>query len=229
MRMKEMNRSLTNMLIMFCLVLALTACGEVGDIDMETPVPEVPSQTEKPRPLLDFQAAPGDVVVFTLDAAAFQMLLNEPSFDILIEESRLITAYRISNTSSETIDGESIFPDYWRESLESGIFRIGAWPIYTEFIDFMNDPENFVRILLEHGIYEEILRVSIITHPNNNPVLGPTPPPGSNIPKMCIWIQTDAGNYFLEHHAFLSGDIHDTNFLNRSRFHDLAGFRQENQ
>ena len=227
--MIKIKRRVKITLIAFCLALALTACGEVGDIEVEAPIPEVPAQTDKPRPSLDFQPAPVDVVVYTLGADAFQALLNEPSFDVLIEESRLITAYRISNISSEIIDGESIFPDYWRESLESGIFRIGAWPIYTEFIDFMNDPENFVRILLEHGIYEEILRVSIITHPNKNPVPGPTPPPGSNIRQMCIWIQTDGGDYFLEFTANLEISPRDTDFNNHYRFHDLAGFRQENQ
>jgi len=79
---------------------------------------------------------------------------------------------------------------------------------------------------MERDIEAEALRIIVFMHPTG--VVIPQPQPGQPdvggvYPQMCIWIQTDDGDYFLEDKN-LSGNPHDTNFLDNYVFHDLASY-----
>ena len=109
---------------------------------------------------------------------------------------------------------------------ESGIYRVGSWPIYTEFIDFMNNSEVFEQILIENGVESKLLERTIFTHGAYNTSSG------SNLsgiyPKMCIWLHTDNGDYFLEDNPYLAENVLDTNytysFFDASGYMDKVGF-----
>jgi len=223
-------RKLLIALVSLLLVLTLVACasalrknlpGEKVGKDMV----QEERGSEMPRPVIDFQPGLGDVVVYWLRGKdEFSAFLNEPSIEILIERSYLIGVFRRSRFEDNCVDFERIFPYRAVEnSIRSGGTWIGQWPVYVEFIDFMNDNENFVQVLLEQGIEEDIINVAVIMHPTDAIISDP-PLPGTG-PTICIWIQTSNGNYFLEHYIDWEGDLHSTNFLSHSRFHDLNSFK----
>ena len=172
--------------------LSVTACTTdmKQNMDQED-VSYTVEDTQNPeelRPAPVYEPVPGDVITYRLDQTAFQEFLNNPSLDILLEQSNNISAFSKSVNSERPIVCNRLTPSPERFEGWSGSFRIGSWPVYTEFIDFMNDPETFPQILSERGIDEEILSIAIITHPTGEPAppSGQMPPPGSNIPKMCI-------------------------------------------
>jgi len=197
--------------------LVITSCtgvaGQNPDVeysDTEVISEEAPDITER---RIDYEPEPRDVISFKLSSSALHEFLKGPTIDALWETSEVIVVFRKSRNLYWDIESIRVFPSGDSlEYAESGIYRLGAWPVYTEFIDFMNEPENFVKILAEHDIDEEILDIAVICHPNSRGGLG----------GMCIWIHTDGGDYFLEDYLFPDGDPHDTTFT--YLFHDLAGY-----
>lgn len=171
------------------------------------------------RPEIDYQPKGGDVIAYTLSKKDFQEFLRKPSMDA----SSGFAVYRKSMDREGYIEVE-IFNVNGNAKYEavSGYLRIGSWPVYTEFIDFMDDVDNFKQILSKRGIYEEILSYVIIEHITYEAKENELIPPGT-YPTMCIWIHTDAGDYFLEHKA--NGDILDTDFT--YDFYDLIGYSKK--
>ena len=164
----------------------------------------------------------GDVMEFR--SIKLKEFLNDPSMDTLIRASGSFSVYRRKESQVERISS----PDILDAVARSGGFRSGNWPVYVEFIDFMNDPENFEKILLEHDIEEEIISYVIIVHGQlirQGPASAEGQPQPSQTPGMSIWIHTDNGNYFLEQHNY----INDPDWKPGSTdftyiFHDLASF-----
>jgi hypothetical protein len=77
---------------------------------------------------------------------------------------------------------------------------------------------------LEHGIEEEILSYVTIAHYYLDYNEGELADPGTG-PKMCIWIHTDTGDYFLEDNPYLAEDPLDTNFT--YDFYNLARYAKK--
>jgi len=243
--MRSLERIWSAILGIGCFALVLSACLDspkqkpllvenhfieqgVGDDVCENDFPVKDVQPETLRQYVDPILRPGEIITYSLGFAAFQEFLNNPSAVTLYQKSENLITYRKSEYREGYIVFERRTPNFASHESVSGAPRIGAWPVYSEFLEFVNDFGNFDKILMEQGFEAEVLGVYIFTHPDSrNTVAGDNPPPGSNIPKMSIWIRTDAGDYFLEHHAFLDGNSADTDFSNRSIFHDLTGYSRK--
>lgn len=180
-------------------------------------------------PETGYQPKEGEVVGYYLDKGDFREFLQKPSVELLFSKQINWGVYnkiphKEGYIQQRIFATDKIGPVHYDEA-KSGLFRIASWPVYTEFIDFMNDADSFKQILLERGIDEEIVYYTIITHrysdpPNTEPV-----PPGTQYNKMCIWIHTDFGDYFLEDNPYLAEDPNDPAFT--YDFHDLAGYSKK--
>ena len=169
-------------------------------------------------PAIGYQKKEGDIVVYTLSKLDFRDFLRGQS----IYENLMFTAYRKSNAGEGYVEVET-YTGNGIGKYESDIASIGPWPVYTEFIDFMNDPENFRQILSERGIDEELLSYDIIEHIYLEFKDDELPPPGS-APMMCIWLHTDAGDYFLEFSPDYD-NLHSTTFT--YKFHNLSEYAKK--
>ena len=155
----------------------------------------------------------GEVASYFIGKSTFKEFLKNPSLDILTHKSNVIEVYSKTLYREGFISVKILTSDPVKEEkARSGVFRVGNWPVYTEFIDFMNNPDNFKQILSEQGIEEKIISYVIIEHDSNKSTWLKQIRPGDGIPQMCIWIHTDIGNYFLEHNVYLYENPHDTRF-----------------
>ena len=170
---------------------------------------------------LNYRPQDGDIVTYTMSKEEFQDFLRGRSIDI-----SQVAAFRKSSNREGFVECTTYsVNDYVKYEYESGTFRIGSWPVYTEFIDFMNAPENFRQILSEHGIDEELLSYDIIEHYYLVFEDDELPLPGSGS-KMCIWLHTDAGDYFLEDNPdYDNPDPLSTTFT--YKFYDLAEYAKK--
>ena len=160
----------------------------------------------------------GCVIAYTLTKKAFQEFLKKP----LIDSSSGCAVFRKSPNREGYIELEGVGVNGTTKSENvSGYFRIGSWPVYTEFIDYMSDLDNFKHVLSTHGVEEQILSCVIIAHFYLETKADEPPPPGTG-PMMCIWIHTDAGDYFLEDKPDLAASVLDTNFT--YEFYDLEDY-----
>ncbi|MCL2391913.1 MAG: hypothetical protein FWC66_04800 [Oscillospiraceae bacterium] len=176
---------------------------------------------------LDYQPIDRDVIVYAINKEPFQAFLKNPSLDALAKKSNAFLVFNKFEFWEGYIHRQTFLRDgrIFDDEMPSGFFRIGRWPVYTEFIDFMNDHEYFERLLCEHGTEGEILSVIIIEHPDRMFELWDDGLPMGGVGStMCIWIHTDSGDYFLAFNSSLSEFPGDTTF--RYDFHDLASFSQ---
>ena len=219
----------------FCLVFVLVSCAtsqhsddQVADENTEQE--EVSNKvsnnmTDSLTPGIHYQPEAGDVVTYTLSQKAFQEFLLQPSMDILSEKCDNLSVYKKDAIIDGYVQLEMFKSDgYYTDGELSGYFRIGNWPVYLEFIDFMNNKDNFKQILLEYDINDELLSCVIIAHRNYNVKNGEPIPPGT-APIMCIWLHTNSGDYFLENNPYLYSDPRDTHFL--YDFYNLKDYSQK--
>ena len=179
------------------------------------------NMAESTKSKINYQPKEGDVIAYTIRKKEFQEFLVEPLIDTLPG----FAVYKKSTSRDGYIEVKGFSANgITNYENVSGYLRIGSWPIYTEFIDFMNNPENFKQILLEHGIVEEILYYVILEHYYLEFKEDEVVPPGTG-PTMCIWIHTNTGDYFLEHNAYLYEDPSETEF--RYDFYNLAGYSKK--
>lgn len=151
----------------------------------------------------------GEIAEYCLGKENFQRFLQNPTMDVFLEEYNDCIVYRKSAVQENYIevlnDDGSVF-----EEVQGGQYRIGAWPIYTEFIDFMNERNNFEQALQKNGIEEQLLNYTILSYDWYEPQEGVYIPPGTG-PQMCIWLHTKEGDYFLENDVY-HGDPFSTDF-----------------
>jgi len=173
-----------------------------------------------------YQPKEGEIAACFLDKSSFQAFLINPSADafsnyIAYRKSPGKEGYIEQEVFSENGEAEGKFEN------TSGYFRISSWPVYTEFIDFMNDDGNFKKILSDHSIEGEILSCIAMEYQYLSPETDKqTPiPPGTLYTKMCIWIHTASGDYFLENNPYLAPSPTDTNFT--YDFYDLAEYTKK--
>jgi hypothetical protein len=160
----------------------------------------------------------GDVFEYVLDKKALRLFLKAPTVDVLHRTCHGFFMYEKAGFLNDRIKLQGFRADREYEfEGKSGGSRIGAWPVYTEFMDFMNDPDNIRKVLLDHGVHEELLSYVTIEYSSKG-LYKPSI-------EMSIWIHTDAGDYFLEHNSLLYEDVHDTTFL--YDFYDFAGFSRK--
>ena len=163
----------------------------------------------------EYEPRPGDIMVYITSLAGLREFMKKPSLETIFMNSSVLDVYRKSESRVDFVEVERIFgPTLNWQTAKSGSLRIGSWPVYTEFIDFLSNTENIRQILLERDINEEIISYVIIQHGRADSLVtyseGQTTP--SNTPTMCLWIHTDAGDYFLEHYFNLDSDPLDTNW-----------------
>lgn len=224
--MNILKKTVLTMLAVICLSFMLASCAISPHAGTQTqnqkPVREEVSNntTDALRPGTNYQPEVGDVVAYDLSQKAFQEFLLQPSIGVITRKCDDFSVYRKSTEKKGNVKLKyyGLNRDFQDISI-SGYFRIGGWPVYLEFIDFMNNRENFEQILSERGINEELLSCVIITHKDNQPIL-----PGT-VPIMCIWLHTNKGDYFLEYNAYLYKDLNDKHFL--YDFYDLKGYSQK--
>lgn len=226
-----------SMLVSIIMTIILVSCTIAPSPDYQGAGTN-PTQNEVNDTMADtFRPKMGEVIASYLSKENFQKFLKEPSTKkftefTIFEKSGYIDISRDTSIPPKIkteggikqkgvlLDGTTIK----EETARSGLFRVGAWPIYTEFIDFMSDPENFRKILSEHGIDEKMLSYMMIEYDYLEFKEGELIPPGTE-PRMCIWIHTDAGDYFLEDNPYLAEDALDTNFT--YDFYDLVGYSKK--
>ena len=229
-------------LALTCIAIVLAACSytmkeennqERGGNEME----EVTSSEESKQPEIDmgkwtpdrelirnYQPAPGEVPVYSFDSASFHKFLSDPTLDTLKEVSTQLFVFRKSGDSEAPIEQELLTPifnsEYRVTRSTSGSHRIGTWPVYVEFLDFLDEPENFNKLFLDLGIEVAVLRYKIILHPNltENSLNVP-----GVYPQMSIWIHTERGEYFLTHFNNWD-DPYGTDYLKHSVLYNLEEF-----
>jgi len=148
------------------------------------------------KPEVAYQPEMGSVVMYSLNKEDFQKFLIMPSIDVLYEKSYAFATYKNSDNYTGYVEMEK-FSQKGVTKNEDSFFWLFPWKMNTSLIAFIKDSDNFEEILAEHGIDEEILAYVIVEHStyiskDNQPI-----PPGTYTSK-CIWIHTDAGDYFLE-------------------------------
>jgi len=105
----------------------------------------------------------GDMPTFSFETEGFHFFLDEPSIERLYGASRSLSVARKSPFEGRII---AIRPlDSFHREMFISSFRIGNFPVSEEFMDFMNEPDSFRSVLLERGIYSEILNIAILSHP----------------------------------------------------------------
>jgi len=213
---KSINIRVLKGFILAYLVIILTACVNSGEqptvIDME--------RVEKTEEAVE-NLKPGEITTFRFRRNEFQHFLEEPSIENLFMLNERFGIYRKSHKAGHIQGFE--FNHNNVEEIPSGYERLGAWPLYIEFIDFMEE-ENLRSILSERDIENEILFCTAVAHTYWELKENELPPPGTS-PGMCIWIHTVDGDYFLEHNASLSDNPHDPNFT--FSFYTLEEYRQK--
>ena len=162
-------------------------------------------------------------IAYSFDATEFNKFLSDPTIKTLYDKSEEQKIYQKMPNAEGYISVEYFeLGEVQTGVQESGRWRVGNWPIYTEFIDYVNNYGNFHIALQERAIDEEILGVFVISHPSlaqrNNTAA--YLPPGTG-PVMCIWIHTNASDYFLEHKPDLENP-HRTEFT--YDFYDLQRY-----
>lgn len=235
-------------LFLFCVAVLIASCGSLQISEQNQAIlsetntkldvdffPQYSSNTEEGCDDMqdalcfnpDYEPILGEVVVFSIDWAGLSEFLLEPSLETLSCRSGSIDKLIKSEASTGVIEIERISdPTLNWATAGSGTIRIGSWPVYTEFIDFMSDPDNLVKILHERNIDDEILSCVIIEYNKTGcvPANTESQTQPSSTPTMCIWIHTNAGDYFLENYFNLSGDPNDTNFVNHYVFFTLHDY-----
>ena len=177
------------------------------------------SMTESNKKAVYYEPQKGDIVAYGLNKEAFQKFLRNPSTEAFVG----FWVYRKSLLKEGYIEAEGFSVDGTTKlEAKSGVFRVGDWPVHTEFIDFMNNSDNFKQILTKQGIEEKIVSYVIILHDNKKPKWWKQIQPGDGIPQMCIWIHTDMGDYFLEDNPYLP---FNKEFINYN-FYNLDGYSQ---
>jgi len=162
-------------------------------------------------------------IAYSFDAKEFNKFLLDPTIKTLHDKNEEQKIYQKTPNAEGYISVEYFeFGEVQVGVQANGRWRVGNWPIDTEFIDYVNNYENFRIVLQGHAINEEIRGVFVISHPslaqrNNTDAY---PPPGTG-PVMCIWIHTNASDYFLEHKPDLENP-HRTEFT--YDFYDLQRY-----
>ena len=176
----------------------------------------------------------GEAVLYGLERKDFQKFLKEPSINFAGNKCYRFFIYKKAVIRDRTGVGFDERPievygfnkdriDMRRTYSPATVAdRIGRWPVNLEFVDFMNDPENIRRILKEYDIEEELKSYVIIEHisPPTLLVLG------SETRKMCIWVHTDLGDYFLDHTYNPEFGPLDGDFNNQYTFYTLKEYRK---
>ena len=171
---------------------------------------------------VDYLPQPGDVASYgTVSREELRVFLQDPSMASLQSSCNTLIIYRKSDSVADCIESERLAPGRSIMYADSGVFRIGSWPVYTEFIDYMSDIDNFRQILSERDINEDILSCTIFTYSEYSSNVNQQLLPGDG-PKMCIWIHSDEGDYFLVDNPYYATDPHDTNYT--YDFYDTASF-----
>jgi len=185
----------------------------------ETTVETSDTVTEKPKREINYELQPGEILTIeTLDREGIRAFLVEPSLETLYEYCEFVIIYRKSERIPGNVEYQMLAPEKKIDSTEGGVYRVGAWPIYTSFIDYMNDIEGFEQILLERGIEAEVLSVVMFAHD----IYMPKKPLPGDTPKACIWLHSDNGDYFLEFNFYLNTNFHDESYT--YNFYDLTGY-----
>ena len=166
------------------------------------------------RPEFAYQPELGDIFVYDLDREEFQEFLTEPSIDFAREKCYCFSIYRKSGNYVEV----EVFDLDGTTKTEGTYFWLFPLRVNIKFINFLNDPENIIQILSEHGIDDEILSYVIISHSTYSSQNDDQPIPPGNYPQICIWIHTDIGDYFLSRPT--NKDDSDLTY----DFYDLAGY-----
>ena len=196
--------------------------------DIENSLEEVSKDMiGKIKPEINYQLKPGEIIACgNLDAEGFSLFLSELNQETLFSYCSVVNVYRISESDEEYIEMQQLFPTSKKGSTKSGLYRIGSWPVYTEFIDFICNNEKLEYVLLDHSIKANIESVTLFTHginivsDNQSAVAAP-----GTYPKMCVWLHTDNGDYFLEHNHYLADGPLDVNFT--YDFYDLVSYREK--
>ena len=213
--------------ILMCLSLLLASCLSPSHLDSQgtnqnnSPKEEnTMCNTSDNQNMLDsYKPKTGEIVTYKLNKKHFQEFLLQPSQEILYKNCDGFSVYKKSTYA------EGYVLENWVDEKPSGYFRIGSYPVYTEFIDFINDIDNFKQILSDREIDETLLSCIIIEHVYREFKEDELPPPGS-APQMCIWLHTDKNDYFLEDNPYLYDDPNEPNFLYYD-FYNLVEYIQK--
>ena len=181
------------------------------------------SLEEKDESMLNiYKPKDGEVVAYLISKKDFQEFLLRPNENSFHEKVFLV--FRKSDIREGYIKLEVFGHDHdIKSENEGGLIRIGEWPVYSWFVDFMNEKENFKQILAENDIQEELLSYVIIEHEFIVLEEGELLPPQA-WEQMCIWLHTDAGDYFLENDPY-KGSANGTKFF--YKFYDLEEYSQK--
>ncbi len=172
----------------------------------------------------DYQPEVGDVSVYYLSKKSFADFLRNPTLENVSAYCGSLSVYSKHISKSGYIQAKFFSKEHSASSDSiSGFYRAGSWPIYTEFIEFMNDPNNFKKALINNKVEDELLSYVIITHSQYETKDNKPLPPGT-YPVMCIWVHTEKGDYFLEFDGNLYDDSQDKTF--RYNFYTLEEYMQ---
>ena len=151
----------------------------------------------------------GNTTEYIIDVRPFQAFLKEPSLENMVD---LCYGFYLYGGTPYYIDG--YVGEYRFQSQSSA--RTFGWSMSRKFIELMADPETFKQILLDRDIHEEVVSYNLIVHGK-----------GDRRRKMCIWINTEAGDYFLEQKRNLSPEYRSSeDFRDHSAFFTLAEYRK---
>lgn len=157
-----------------------------------------------------YEPKDGEIVGYYLSKNDFEQFLEKPTMEILLKRYDHFWVYRKAEEREGYIQ---LLDDTGNLKGEkaSGYYRMGAWPVYTEFIDFINNSQNLERILKDNtDSTQTLLNYIILQYSWYEPQEGVYIPPGTG-PQMCIWLHTKEGDYFLENDVY-HGDPFSTDF-----------------
>lgn len=240
--MKEKGKPLLALLLTVCFLVPLSACAsstneQNSGANEQGSESSARSQEEKDINLQKFmelwnlyQPQAGEFTAYYFTRAGFlEFLKTPPSIEALGENCEVGSdVYRRSSDTPGYVEDEGFgFNATGATSgtveYPSGVMRLGDWPVYTEFVDYMSNAKNFEQALSEQGIYEKIQYYAVLVRELYEPFVDDSQTAGGTWEGTCIWIYTEKGNsYFLEWNFDLYDNWQDTTY--RYDFYNLADY-----
>ena len=134
--------------------------------------------------------------MYRLNTVAMRAFLKAPSMDNLALYCS--SFFRYNGVSGDHLPNQIVYYGFIEESRISGqapepVGGYGRLRVYTELIDFMSDTYNFQSVLSDYGIEDDVISYVIIEHFHHD---------GrwflwNATRRMCFWIHTDNGEYFM--------------------------------
>ena len=139
----------------------------------------------------DIETKDDEITVYSVSKDVFRKFISNPSMEILQSDNNEVSVFKKSAAMDGYIKREIVTRNPVQvDEARSGVMRLQYhlnFPIYTEFIDFINDEKNFQNIFSNYNLNCNIETYAIVEGEF---------PSSVNMP-VIVWVATEKENYFI--------------------------------